>query len=512
MRDPMSIKIPSFKLVYQRDDNNLFGEISPALSIGLALHWAWVYATMFGATHIFLPNTSDGDSTTTYMYIISMLSLALTMGIIGAFYEKTTYPLVRPIAPFVAALISTVSTFALLGSSTTSAFGLFLLIVSGVFTGIGSGTLLVLWGKAYYNNEISTITLNAAGAIVIGVALYALLISQLPFAWGAALTSLLPIAEAALLRVALKEKSPRQHTGSTLELPRFHNLRVRKSRFAFKLGVSSIIFGFALGALRELSVGTVLAAIDPYSHIVLVAGAALAALLLITSVLVVSKYEYGFYYRPFVSFIVIILLLIPSVSSGNEPITSLILLVGYICFEIMMWLAYAEIAHRFRLSALLVFGLGRSFLVLGTFGGTLAGQSIFNTRGLLALGDATGAIIIMGALVIGYCLLPREKDIKVMVIPDGQEDDEPVEKNNRGRFAKSCEKIAATYLLSKRETEILYLLAKGRNAAYIQAELFISEGTVKTHIWRIYKKLGIHTQQDLIDMIDEEIAIEKING
>ncbi|MDR1184345.1 MAG: helix-turn-helix transcriptional regulator [Coriobacteriales bacterium] len=65
-----------------------------------------------------------------------------------------------------------------------------------------------------------------------------------------------------------------------------------------------------------------------------------------------------------------------------------------------------------------------------------------------------------------------------------------------------CRRADARALLSRRETEVLFLLAKGRNAAYIQERLYISEGTARTHMRHIYKKLNIHTQQELIDMID----------
>ena len=40
---------------------------------------------------------------------------------------------------------------------------------------------------------------------------------------------------------------------------------------------------------------------------------------------------------------------------------------------------------------------------------------------------------------------------------------------------RKCELVANRYLLSKKETEVLFLLAKGRNAAYIQEQLYISE-------------------------------------
>lgn len=71
-----------------------------------------------------------------------------------------------------------------------------------------------------------------------------------------------------------------------------------------------------------------------------------------------------------------------------------------------------------------------------------------------------------------------------------------------GRFRGKCETVANTYLLSQRETEILFLLAKGNNAAYIQDKLFISEGTAKTHIRHIYRKLDVHSQQELMRMVE----------
>ncbi|MEV5408324.1 response regulator transcription factor [Thermopolyspora sp. NPDC052614] len=45
--------------------------------------------------------------------------------------------------------------------------------------------------------------------------------------------------------------------------------------------------------------------------------------------------------------------------------------------------------------------------------------------------------------------------------------------------------------LSRRETEVLALVAKGKTNAEIGRELFISETTVKTHLIRVFGKLGV---------------------
>jgi DNA-binding NarL/FixJ family response regulator len=46
--------------------------------------------------------------------------------------------------------------------------------------------------------------------------------------------------------------------------------------------------------------------------------------------------------------------------------------------------------------------------------------------------------------------------------------------------------------LTPREREILTLVGTGRSNAQIAAELFISENTVKTHVGRVFDKLGVH--------------------
>ena len=69
-----------------------------------------------------------------------------------------------------------------------------------------------------------------------------------------------------------------------------------------------------------------------------------------------------------------------------------------------------------------------------------------------------------------------------------------------------CRDIAAHYTLTARETEIFALLARGRDVGYIEKELFISRNTVNTHRKNLYRKLGIHTQQELLSLIEETLA------
>jgi DNA-binding NarL/FixJ family response regulator len=55
----------------------------------------------------------------------------------------------------------------------------------------------------------------------------------------------------------------------------------------------------------------------------------------------------------------------------------------------------------------------------------------------------------------------------------------------------------ATEILSRRETEIVKMVAAGLRNKEIAAKLFIGEGTVKTHLHAIYRKLNVHGRVEL---------------
>lgn len=77
-----------------------------------------------------------------------------------------------------------------------------------------------------------------------------------------------------------------------------------------------------------------------------------------------------------------------------------------------------------------------------------------------------------------------------------------------GLFKRKCAVLADRYMLSRKETEVLFLLAKGYKSAQIQEMLFISEGTANTHMRHIYRKLDVHSQVELMDMINAEFIPE----
>lgn len=61
--------------------------------------------------------------------------------------------------------------------------------------------------------------------------------------------------------------------------------------------------------------------------------------------------------------------------------------------------------------------------------------------------------------------------------------------------------IAQEYGLTRRESEVFALLARGRSVPYVRDALVISRETAATHAKHIYAKLGVHSRQELIDLV-----------
>ena len=72
----------------------------------------------------------------------------------------------------------------------------------------------------------------------------------------------------------------------------------------------------------------------------------------------------------------------------------------------------------------------------------------------------------------------------------------------KGQWKRRCREVSERFNLSDRQYEVLCLIGQGRNAEYVANSLTISVSTVQTHIRNIYQKLGVHSRQELLDLIE----------
>ena len=68
--------------------------------------------------------------------------------------------------------------------------------------------------------------------------------------------------------------------------------------------------------------------------------------------------------------------------------------------------------------------------------------------------------------------------------------------------AVRLEQVSVRCNLGKREREVLGLLLQQKTASEIATEMTIANGTAKSHIRHVYKKLGIHSREELFDLFE----------
>ena len=105
------------------------------------------------------------------------------------------------------------------------------------------------------------------------------------------------------------------------------------------------------------------------------------------------------------------------------------------------------------------------------------------------------AVILYVLLIISNIVMRTSQDGSLTVRLEGDQVDEE-------RIAACRAQAVATQhpRLTERETEILKYILLGLTAPTIAERLSISENTAKTHMRRIYRKLEVHSRQELLEL------------
>ncbi|WP_143412166.1 helix-turn-helix transcriptional regulator [Arabiibacter massiliensis] len=507
----MEVKLPRLKVEVREDEGFSLGKLSLPLIAGFGSHWAWVYLTMFNGQQLFFWNAADPAATATLFHPASLVFFVTTLfsyGVLSrAFRRLFATQRRRKSIRFLGASLACAGTLLMCLAGVESAAGIAALVAGGAATGVGSAILLMSYGVSFGQCDIATIVTSTALSLVAGIALYAL-VSNLDalHPLGAVAAALIPFLECWCL-----------YRCSTVLIDKLEfaaiTLKVRKAPFALRLCAPSLLFGFALGNVRVQAIADMHLVGGLGTQIACIGAAALVACALMIAVMLTQRQHLNFMFRTLLPLIAVALVAVHFVADAT-PFTTFALLLCYLLFEGAMWVSYADITQRFRLTAFVVFGFGRGALALGALLGIAASAAIPQLDP--AVDPASTLVVVLACVVGGFGALPRGSEIRALVVgesdnPAGEQDasreraaeEASPEKARAGRFKRKCELVANRYLLSKKETEVLFLLAKGRNAAYIQEQLYISEGTARTHMRHIYKKMDIHTQQELIDLVED---------
>ena len=467
------------------------------LGCALALNGTWVMGA-FQSVGIFA-FADHGESVLDAVYLVSITVLSLTLLLVGYFEHGAGRLLARRGTFWVSAACTVLATLAMPLGGLPSPEGSLFVAGTGVLSGVASALFLMYFGMA-----LSRVSLReATAAVAIGqiasplLFSFSLVLSPPP---ALAFTALLPVGAAVALWAAIRRIREAAQI-SVIELADEHR---QVSRLVFRIVLCVALVGFAHELMRTLYIQMDIASAGgaAYALVQALAGAAvvIGAILIALAMMSVKTLS-----MPRLCYGGITLFLMVGVLLGPAPLlwASLTSIVPYAvnqaansCFGLFMWIMTAALCQRFSATRVRTFALIRAGWALGPLAGLLLGRFALLVGGLtpatvyacmlvavLAVFVAMGAVFNERVLMETMDILPLER---------------------RERFQDKCRLIIERYGLSEREGEIMKIMimfAKGRNLAYIQDELFISKSTVSTHRQHIYKKLGIHSQQELLDLV-----------
>ena len=190
-------------------------------------------------------------------------------------------------------------------------------------------------------------------------------------------------------------------------------------------------------------------------------------------------------------------LLIPSEGFLGTVVSSYMISAGYSFMTLLIALMLYDISKRFGIMVLLLFCLKNAMQIFVVWGRDFA--SVIERSGLTSGTQEAALIIIVVALISSMAfILYSEKGLTstwgVKFIETDLLDEQGREEKARTTL---CDHLSSKHKLSPREDEILRLYAQGMNGPQIERELFIAEGTLKTHTRHIYEKLGISNRKEL---------------
>lgn len=233
-----------------------------------------------------------------------------------------------------------------------------------------------------------------------------------------------------------------------------------------------------------------------------------SALLLLT-LLFSPRLDVAFTYQPVLPVVVLGCFCSLFLEKGSA-VACTVVLVGYQLFGLINWTLLANFSFNLDLPSIRVFGLGRAALS----GGILAGHVMLGCLNHLASFDFANrtalllGVIFAASIACSFIFTPRTlaQTLRRQWLrlpprnstPSGDETDE-----SELTLDKKIAAIAEDYEITGRMLEVFELIAHGRTGTRIEQELYMSKGTVKTHTRRIYRKLDVHSKQEMLDLIEE---------
>ena len=352
-----------------------------------------------------------------------------------------------------------------------------LAIASPLMGGVGVGLMILLWSELYGSLSPVRIALyyalsQLAGAVVIWT------FKGFALPWLAVYTCLLPVVSLAMLRAAWRwlpqERRPRVGTGARFTFP-------------WKPAALVSVYAFAFG-LQE---ATTYATNGPHSGLGMVA----TAFAVIVGITLLSRWvDFGTIYSLWLPVLMMASLLVSLVGATGAGGKGFFMGVSYAAAELFIMTMVGSLVYRYGASALWLFGIERGVRMLAM----MAGRNVEGmAHGWPVVVLVLVAALVVTALIVSEGRLTSNWGLELSTEVDGRSS----KAAEQARLGHACAKLAGERGLTQREGEVLLLLAQRKTAGDIERELCVAYGTAKAHIRHVYRKLDIHSRDELFELV-----------
>ena len=183
----------------------------------------------------------------------------------------------------------------------------------------------------------------------------------------------------------------------------------------------------------------------------------------------------------------------------RQVVYSLVFLVFSVTSSLMV-VSCARTARNQSLTPVLVYGTFASIVYASSLAGSVVGLFVGAGRGVGLAELSVVALVAVYALSVAM-VAPHGRKAGSVKAASGEKL-APVVGAVGDSVTAGCAVAVERYGLSRREAEVLDLLARGRDVPYVAEELVISKNTVRTHTKSIFAKTGVHSRQELIDLVE----------
>lgn len=402
------------------------------------------------------------------------------------------------------------------------------LIAAGfIVGGLGAGPLQVLWGDRFARHPLSFAALASPTAAIVTALVSAMSSDNTSFI-GFVIIPLISFGlllfEASRTGLSWSDITEKPAAARAVAEDQAAEAaakeRPQRKRDA-ALGVGKLMFSIMTFSFLCRLFDATPSTDDPFSFL---GGSAIFALIVVGVVFLVivaklkDRFNATLTYRLSLPIMVAGFVAIALLFDTHAALSILLINVGYEFFDILAWVLFVDVARRRGENALHIFGLGVAFMFAGMALGNMAGGV---TSTLVANGDVQMTVVAMMAtlclVVVAFMVFPegavaqlsssmrggrKDKDAEERPSENVETDDTEEAGASEGRLEQHCTAVAKAYGLTPRESEVIVLLAYGRTLSIIARDLQIAKGTARTHIENIYRKLDVHKQQELIDLVE----------